>query len=224
MSGTITLHDALAAAYAAWRVNGCYRNKEKVEYAWIGDTRIRKTWANRELATLALRRWHSREAPSIEITEEDHVNADTADRRLKHLTVKAITNGLNSFEGKVYQILGKEEIDVRSELGLICYVPVMVQNEMDRKKTNDFIKSFAEAPTLPVGQGVQGNVNIHSRRFIKHMNCWLYLGELNGSLVTFYRDLEITKDTVHISARVKEVVPCYENRKVMTSVINYVKL
>lgn len=220
---TIPLKDALAAAYAAWRVNGCFISVKDAEF---NHTTEEKQWSNKHLAALALGRLfkHSDSIyPDVTITDKDREDAEAVDKALNHFTLKRLANKLSGFEKDVYSVLGKEEILFNKQLGLVAYIPALVDKENKKKELKKFIKSFKDAPTLTPGDKIQGNLRIHDIKYINSSFTWRYLGEFKGSLVSFFRDKELELKTYHISGRVKEVQPAYEVNSVMVSTINYLR-
>ncbi len=223
MQQTIAMSEALAAAFAAWRFNGRYVKKDGIEYDYVDDVLVRKTWSNRELAVIALGRSRNKETPTLTITEEDRANAAGASKALKHFTMKILAEKLNEFETKCYHLLGREDIDFRMDLGLVCYLPALIAREQSKKSTNDFIKGYKDAPQLTVGERIQGVIKIHSRRYVPKKEFWVFIGDFKGSLVTFFRDSDMEGDSFWCQARVKDVKPTWEVKSVNAALINYIR-
>lgn len=226
---------ALEFAFAAHRVNGGYVKQNVLDYTQSPDDPhevIRHTVkvANKTLIYDALTNVdYGNEfgrAPALTVTQEDIEAVERARDHFRSYTFKSLGNGLNDFQNDIYQAVSKETTD-RYAMGLLAYIPTMVERELTQKVVKKTIKNeYAESEHIGArGEKFEGDLIVLDKRYVASYDRYVYTTGQNGNLVSFWtgnNDVKIG-DKITVTGKIKSHGIAYQ-RKEKETVLNYIKI
>ena len=187
---------ALEFAFAAHRINDGYVKQNVLDYTQNPDDPnevVRHTVkvANKTLIYDALTNVdYGNEfgrAPALTVTQEDVEAVERALDHFRSYTFKSLGNGLNDFQNDIYQAILKETTD-RYALGLIAYIPSMVEREIRQKAVKKTIKNeYAESQHIGArGDKFEGDLEVLDKRFVARYDRYVFTTGQNGNLLSFW--------------------------------------
>jgi len=221
---TFALQDALAAAFAAYRVNSGYL-KETVRFSENKDA---TKFANKQM----LKYYFSKPGDFIpqdyinfKVVEDDYDGVDVAREHFKKYMLGVIGGNLSSFQKDVFEAMNNEQIP-ETKLGLLSYVPELMRREVEESRFKKLLRmEYRDSKDIgSEGSDVEGVIKILQRHYSEQWQKWNYIADLNGDLVSFMNGY---KHTVGDRKRIKGKVKAHgKNRSfdVCETRLNYVKL
>ena len=217
--GTIPFTEALAASYAAHRINNGYIKNGSFDYH-------KNIWVHHSNKDLVRNHFSQRtDTPTsiITITEEDRENAAKGITHFKRYTLLGLGN-LTDFQKDVAYLIGQENVNLR-ELGLISYLPTLVERERVEGETKKILKTeYSDSAHYgTVGEKFEGIVSILSARFINDYGRYVYTAGMDGNLFTFWTTLKFNLgDDYAIKGKIKRHGNAFKTGYPET-LLNYVK-
>lgn len=227
---TVPLTDALAVAYAAYRINGntytkdtrrfsCDENKTQFD----NKSLVRYYWEKKLDTT------HSKYLPEdfemFEPTEADYASVQEALKWMKRYVMLGLGE-LDGFKADMVKELSQDEVAVKS-MGRIAFAPEFIardQHEAGLKKT--IRVEYRDSKHIePVGASVETVVEVLDKRYSSQWESYNYICvTTDGNLVSFMNKFEhAVGDRKRIKAKVKSHT---KNRLFSADEtrLNYVKL
>lgn len=226
---TASLTDALAVAYAAYRING---------NQYVKDTRRFSTESNKtQFDNKSLVRFYWEKKNNIsdaqylpadfemfEPTEADYASVEEARKWMKRYVMLGLGD-LDSFKTDMIKELSQDKIAIKN-MGRIAYAPEFVardQQEAGLKKTIR-VEYRDSCHIEPVGATVEGVIEFLDKFYSKQWESYNYTGVIDGNLVSFMNKFE---HAVGSRMRIKAKVKSHTKNRLFSADetrLNYVKL
>ena len=219
---TVSTKQALATAFAAYRINNGY-NKHTRRFSEANNKTV---FANKELVKFS---FDDRYAPddfvSFAVTDADVENAEHALDHFKKYTLQLLGDDLSQFQRDIFALVSEEEMETY-KLGLMSYVPEMVMRDIEESKLKKMLRTeYRNSQHLAqIGDKVEGTVCVLSAFYSERYERYFYEASLDKNVVAFSSGHKLrVGDTKRIKARVKDHT---RNRKfsVNETRLNYVRL
>jgi hypothetical protein len=227
---TISLTEALAVAYAAYRINGNQYIKDTRRFSTEGN---KTQFANKDLVRYYWERkggdpepvkWQPTDFEMFEPTEEDYANVEEARKWMKRYVMLGLGD-LDDFKADMVKELSQDEVVLKS-MGRIAFAPAFIsrdQHESGLKKTIRI--EYRDSKHIePVGATVEGVVEILDKRYSSQWESYNYTGVIEGNLVSFMNKFE---HNVGSRKRLKAKVKSHTKNRLFEADetrLNYVKL
>ena len=217
--GNIPFTEALAASYAAHRINSGYIKNGSFDYH-------KNIWVHHSNKDLVRNHFSQRtDTPTsiITITEEDRENAAKGMAHFKRYTLLGLGK-LTDFQKDVAYLIGQETVTL-GECGLISYLPTLVERERVEGETKKILKTeYSDSAHYgTVGEKFEGIVSILSARFINDYGRYVYTAGMDGNLFTFWTTLKFNLgDDYAIKGKIKRHGNAFKTGYPET-LLNYVK-
>ena len=227
---TVSITDALAVAYAAYRINGntytkdtrrfsCDENKTQFD----NKSLVRYYW-EKKLDT-ADAKYLPTDFEMFEPTEVDYASVQEALKWMKRY-VMLVLGELDGFKAEMVKELSKDDVEVK-RMGRIAFAPEFIardQHESGLKKTIRI--EYRDSKHIePVGEKVESVIEILDKRYSSQWEIYYYTAvTTEGNLVSFGNKFEhAVGDRKRIKAKVKSHT---KNRlfSANETCLNYVKL
>ena len=229
MQDTYKTHDLISLSFAINDFNRGYIKNTNFDFNYENDTRVVK-YSNIDILRFNCGIEHYviyKDQPPVKINlnkEDFNFASEAIDKLNKRLSVKILSGDISSYEQALYNVIQMESVD-RRHFVTIASLPSGYYRLVNTDNAKKTLRQYRDAPTLTRGERVSGDIKILMERYIKKLDAWSYYADFNGSLVAFIRNKKLPNDTVfHISARVKEVSPSWNDRTIMESKLNYMKI
>ena len=217
----------LAYAYAIYRINGGYikhtqRFSEDKPTRWANKEAVAFTAATEFVYSSPFQTWVPPEFTPIEVTDADLENVEKAKKHFRRYTLLSLGDDLSQFQKDIFASICKEENSPK-QIGLLAYVPAFVEREMEnifykRRLKDEFSDSEHIKEAL-----VKQTVEIVKKVPMPNYDTNLYVGVVNGNLVSFTKSESLADTLYTINARAKGTDLERETRLPLTR-LNYVKL
>ena len=227
---TVPLTEALAVAYAAYRINGNTYVKQTQRYS---EPENKTKFANKELVryywekknNTSDAKWLPSDFEMFEPTEADHANVQEALKWMKRYVMLGLGE-LDSFKADMVKELSQEQVPFKG-MGRIAYAPEFIardQHESSLKKTIRI--EYRDSKHIePVGEKVETVVEILDRRYSSQWESYNYTCvTTDGNLVSFMNKFE---HAVGDRKRLKAKVKAHTKNRLFSADetrLNYVKL
>jgi hypothetical protein len=226
---TVSLQEALAVAYAAYRINAemylkdtrrfteetnptIFDNKSLVNYYW-----------QKKLNTS-----ESQYLPSdfvmFEPTQEDYASVEEARKWIKRYVMLGLGN-LDDFKQQMIEELNKDQVPVKG-MGRIAFAPEFIKRDRHETGLTKTIRiEYRDSRHIePVGGTVEGVVEFLDKRYSAQWESYNYTCVLDGNLVSFMNKFD---HAVGLRMRLKAKVKSHTKNKLFSADetrLNYVKL
>ena len=223
---TVSLTDALAVAYAAYRINQETYIKDIRRFS---DENTKTQFPNKDLVryyyeTKSGVNWVPKDFEMFEPTESDYANVEEARKWMKRYVMLGLGE-LDGFKADMIKELSQDEVAVKS-MGRIAYAPEFIardQHESGLKKT--IRVEYRDSRHIePVGATVEGVIEILDKRYSSQWESYNYTGVIEGNLVSFMNKYE---HEVGSRKRLKAKVKSHTKNRLFSADetrLNYVKL
>jgi len=226
---TVALTDALAVAYAAYRINGETYTKDTRRFSTEGNktqfdnkSLVRYYWEKKLNTSDA--QYLPADFEMFEPTEADYASVEQARVWMKRYVMLGLGE-LDGFKQDMIKELSQDQVAVKS-MGRIAYAPEFIardQHESGLKKTIRI--EYRDSKHIePVGAAVEGVIEFLDKRYSKQWESYNYTGVIEGNLVSFMNKYDhAVGDRKRIKAKVKSHT---KNRLFSADEtrLNYVKL
>jgi len=217
----------LAYAYVIYRINGGYikhtqRFSEDKPTIWANKEAVAFTAATEFAHGIPFQVWVPPEFTPIEVTDADLENVEKAKKHFRRYTLLSLGDDLSQFQKDIFASICKEENSPK-QIGLLSYVPAFVEREMENIFYKRRIKDEFSSTEHIKDPLVKQTVEIIKKVPMPNYDTNLYVGVVNGNLVSFTKS-ESLEDTLYtINAKIKGTDWERETRLPLTR-LNYVKL
>ena len=226
---TVSITDALAVAYAAYRINGNTYTKDTRRFSEENKTQfdnkslVRYYW-EKKLDTIDSK-YLPTDFEMFEPTEADYESVQEALKWMKRYVMLGLGE-LDGFKADMVKELSKEEVPYKG-MGRIAFAPEFIardQHETGLKKT--IRVEYRDSKHIePVGEKVESVIEILDKRYSSHWESYNYTCvTTDGNLVSFMNKFDhAVGDRKRIKAKVKSHT---KNRLFSADEtrLNYVKL
>ena len=226
---TVNIADALAVAYAAYRINGDTYTKDTRRFSEDNKTQfdnkslVRYYW-EKKLDT-ADAKYLPSDFEMFEPTEADYDNVQEALKWMKRYVMLGLGD-LDGFKADMVKELSQEEVAVKS-MGRIAFAPEFIKRDRHESELKKTIRvEYRDSVHIePVGAKVESVIEILDKRYSSQWETYYYTAvTTDGNLVSFGNKFEhAVGDRKRIKAKVKghtknRLFSANETR------LNYVKL
>ncbi len=200
MKKTFPLQDALAISFAAFRIRKGYV-KETKRYSEDKPTEH----SNKDMVKQHFGSYKDPDFVDFKAIEEDYEGVEVALKHFRRYTLEVLGDNFTQFQKDVFNILSLKDIP-ESSLGLIAYVPQLVQREIEESKFKKLLR-MEYRNSLHIGhekEPVEGVVKFLNKFYSENWESYNYVADLNGDLVSFMNKYEYNVgDRKRIKGKVK---------------------
>ena len=227
---TVPLTDALAVAYAAYRINGNTYIKDTRRFSteenktqFDNKSLVRFYWQKKLNTSDA--QWLPKDFAMFEPTEADYASVQEALKWMKRYVMLGLGD-LDGFKADMVRELSKDEVTLASQ-GRIAFAPEFIardQHESSLKKT--IRVEYRDSKHIePVGASVEAVIEVLDKRYSNQWESYNYTCvTTDGNLVSFMNKFE---HAVGDRKRIKAKVKSHTKNKLFSADetrLNYVKL
>lgn len=226
---TVSLQEALAVAYAAYRINAEMYLKDTRRFTEETNTTI---FDNKSLVNYywqkKLNTRDSQCLPSdfvmFEPTEADYASVEEARKWIKRYVMLGLGN-LDDFKRQMIEELNKDQVPVKG-MGRIAFAPEFIKRDRHETGLTKTIRiEYRDSRHIePVGKTVEGVVEFLDKRYSAQWESYNYTCVLAGNLVSFMNKFD---HAVGLRMRLKAKVKSHTKNKLFSADetrLNYVKL
>ena len=226
---TVSLQDALAVAYAAYRINGNTYTKDTRRFS---EDNLKTQFDNKSLVRYYWeKKQDTRDAqylPSdfemFEPTEADYASVEEARKWMKRYVMLGLGD-LDGFKADMVRELSQDEVAVKS-MGRIAYAPEFIARDQKETALTKTIRiEYRDSKHIePVGASVEGVAKILDKRWSSQWEKFNYTAVIDGNLVSFMNKFDYAVDSM---VRVKAKVKSHTKNRMFSADetrLNYVKL
>jgi hypothetical protein len=225
---TVPLTEALAVAYAAYRINNKtyikdIRRFEEKPTQFPNKDLVRYYWEKKNNTSES--QWVPTDFPMFEPTEDDYDNVQEALKWMKRYVMLGLGD-LDDFKADMVKELSQDEVPFKG-MGRIAYAPEFIardQHENGLKKT--IRVEYRDSKHIePVGASVESVIEILDKRYSSQWESYNYTCvTTDGNLVSFMNKFE---HAVGARKRIKAKVKAHTKNRLFSADetrLNYVKL
>ena len=226
---TVSLTDALAVAYAAYRINGETYIKDTRRFS-EGDNKtqfdnkslLRYYWAKK--LQLSDAPYLPSDFEMFEPTEEDYASVQEAMKWMKRYVMLGLGD-LDGFKADMVKELSQDEVRVVG-MGRIAFAPEFIKRDRHETSLTKTIRvEYRDSKHIePVGAVVEGVVEFLDKRYSAQWESYNYTCVIDGNLVSFMNKFD---HAVGARMRLKGKVKSHTKNKLFSADetrLNYVKL
>ncbi len=206
---TVKLTEALAVAYAAYRINGNSYTKDTRRFSEDNKTQfdnkslVRFYWATK-LDTYDAK-YLPEDFEMFEPTEADYASVQEALKWMKRYVMLGLAD-LDGFKADMVRELSQDQIDAKG-MGRIAFAPEFVKRDMHESGLKKTIRvEYRNSVHIkPVGEKIESVIEILDKRYSAQWETYYYTAvTTEGNLVSFGNKFEYNVgDRKRIKARVK---------------------
>ena len=227
---TVPLTEALAVAYAAYRINSNAYLKHTQRFS---EQENKTKFANKDLVRMywekknnvAEAQWLPSDFEIFEPAEEDYANVQEALKWMKRYVMLGLGE-LDDFKRDMVTELSKEQVPFKS-MGRIAFAPEFIKRDMHESSLKKTIRvEYRDSKHIePVGATVETVIEILDKRYSTQWESYNYTCvTTDGNLVSFMNKFE---HAVGAMLRCKAKVKSHTKNKLFSADetrLNYVKL
>lgn len=225
---TVSLTDALAVAYAAYRINKNQYRKDTRRYSEDTPTEfdnkslVRFYWEKKHDTNDA--QYVPHDFVMFEPTEEDYASVEEARKWMKRYVMLGIGD-LNHFTRDMVNELNKDEIPVKS-MGRIAFAPEFIKRDKHENGLKKEIR-VEYRDSQYVGEekdNVEGVIKFLDKRYSSQWESFNYVAVMDGNLVSFMNKFD---HEIGSMKRIKAKVKAHGKNRLFSANetrLNYVKL
>jgi hypothetical protein len=221
---TVPIQEAMAVAFAAYRVNGEYL-KHAQRFSEDKPTRH----ANKDMVKFYFAKrageYVDPDFVDFAVTEEDYQSVEDARNHFKRYTMDILGDRLSGFQKDVFEVTNLEDVPF-NKLGLLSYVPELVKREKHESAVKKTIRiEYRDSQHIgKPGDSVEGVIKILDKRYSQQWESYNYTAVMDGNLVSFMNKFDHAVDSMK---RVKAKVRDHTKNRLFSADetrLNYVKL
>ena len=227
---TVSITEALAVAYAAYRINGETYNKDLRRFSteenktqFDNKSLIRFYWTKKLDTSEA--QYLPTDFEMFEPTEADYASVQEALKWMRRYVMLGLGD-LDGFKADMVKELSQDEVPFKS-MGRIAFAPEFIKRDRHESELKKTIRvEYRDSVHIePVGEKVETVVEVLDKRYISHWESYNYTCvTTDGNLVSFMNKFDhAVGDRKRIKAKVKSHI---KNRLFSADEtrLNYVKL
>ena len=187
---TVSLTDALAVAYAAYRINNETYLKDTRRFTEDGNktqfdnkSLVRYYWQKKMNTSEA--QWLPSDFEMFEPTEVDYASVEEARKWMKRYVMLGLGE-LDGFKADMVKELSQDQIPVKS-MGRIAFAPEFIKRDRHETSLAKAIRiEYRDSKHIePVGATVEGVVEFLDKRYSSQWESYNYTCVIDGNLVSF---------------------------------------
>jgi len=226
---TVSLQDALAVAYAAYRVNKETYIKETRRFTEEGN---KTQFPNKDLVKYYWMKklnhsdaqWLPSDFEMFEPTEADYASVEEARKWMKRYVMLGLGE-LDGFKADMIKELSQDQVPVKG-MGRIAFAPEFIKRDRHETSLTKTIRiEYRDSKHInPVGAAVEGVAEFLDKRYSKQWESYNYTCVIDGNLVSFMNKFD---HQVGARMRLKGKVKSHTKNKLFSADetrLNYVKL
>ena len=226
---TVSLQDALAVAYAAYRVNKETYIKETRRFTEEGN---KTQFPNKDLVKYYWMKklnhsdaqWLPSDFEMFEPTEADYASVEEARKWMKRYVMLGLGE-LDGFKADMIKELSQDQVPVKG-MGRIAFAPEFIKRDRHETSLTKTIRvEYRDSKHIePVGATVEGVVEFLDKRYSAQWESYNYTCVIDGNLVSFMNKFD---HQVGARMRLKGKVKSHTKNKLFSADetrLNYVKL
>jgi hypothetical protein len=225
---TVPFADALAVAYAAFRINNEQYIKDTRRFSEDNPTQFDNKSLVRYYWTKKLNTNEAQYLPSdfvmFEPTEEDYAMVEEARKWMKRYVMLGLGD-LDDFKADMVKELSQDQIRVAG-MGRIAFAPQFIKRDMQESGLKKEIRvEYRDSKYVGnVGDSVEGVIKFLDRVWSARWESYNYVAVMDGNLVSFMNKYEHEVGTMK---RIKAKVKAQSKNRMFSadeSRLNYVRL
>lgn len=181
--------DALAVAYAAYRINNGYI-KDTARFSEPTNNTI---FSNKDMVKFQFRpEFRPDDFRPFATTDEDYESVENAVKHFKRYAFGIIGDTLTDFQKDIIEQVNLDRVEF-SKLGLVAYVPELVARETKDNTLKKTIRTeYRDSVYIgDIGEPVEGVCKILDSYYSTHYERFAYTADYMGNLVSFWNKYEI---------------------------------
>ena len=226
---TVSLQDALAVAYAAYRINKETYIKEIRRFTEEGNktqfdnkSLVKYYWQKKMNTSEA--QWLPSDFEMFEPTEADYASVEEARKWMKRYVMLGLGE-LDGFKADMIKELSQDQVPVKG-MGRIAFAPEFIKRDRHETSLTKTIRvEYRDSKHIePVGAVVEGVVEFLDKRYSAQWESYNYTCVIDGNLVSFMNKFD---HAVGARMRLKGKVKSHTKNKLFSADetrLNYVKL
>ena len=226
---TVSITEALAVAYAAYRINKETYIKEVRRFTEDGNktqfdnkSLVRYYWQKKMNTSDA--QWLPKDFEMFEPTEDDYASVEEARKWIKRYVMLGLGN-LDEFKSQMVEELNKEQVPIKG-MGRIAFAPEFIKRDRHETSLTKTIRiEYRDSKHIePVGAVVEGVVEFLDKRYSAQWESYNYTCVIDGNLVSFMNKHD---HQVGARMRLKGKVKSHTKNKLFSADetrLNFVKL
>lgn len=179
----------LAVAYAAYRINDGYLK----DTARFSEPTNKTIFSNKDLVKFQLRpEFRPNDFVPFKTTPEDYEGVDEAVKHFRRYTFGIIGDTLSDFQKDIIECASLSHVGF-SKMGLLAYVPELVQREIKENKLKKTLRTeYRDSLYIGgVGDKVEGVCQIINSHYSPHYERYAYTADVMGNLIGFWNKFEL---------------------------------
>lgn len=219
---TYKTQDVLAVAFRAFKHNDGYV-KDTVRFSEPTNNTV---FSNKDMVKFQMRpEFRPPDFKAFTTTPEDYADVDNALKHFRRYTFGMLGESLSDFQKDVIENVWSENVNF-NKLGILAYVPALVEREVKEGKLKKIIRTeYRDSKYIAgIGESVEGVCKIIDRHYSTHYERYKYTCDYMGNIIGFWNKFEIpVGEHRKFKARVKSHD---KNRlfEVSETSLNYVKV
>ena len=224
---TVKLTDALAVAYAAYRINNKtyikdIRRFEESPTQFPNKDLVRYYWTKK--LNMSDAQYLPSDFEMFEPTEEDYVSVQEALKWMKRYVMLGLAD-LDNFKQDMVNELSQEEVKVMG-MGRVAFAPEFIRRDQHESGLKKEIRiEYRDSKHIsPIGAVVEGVIKFLDKRYSARWESFNYTGVIDGNLVSFMNKFD---HEVGSMKRIKAKVKDHTKNRLFSADetrLNYVKL
>jgi|TARA_R110000868_G_scaffold210457_1_gene460510 hypothetical protein len=222
---TVSLQDALAVAYAAYRINGETYRKDTNRFSTPGN---KTQFDNKSLVRYYYESKQGHYVPTdfemFEPTELDYASVEEARKWMKRYVMLGLGE-IDGFKADMIREMSQDQVPVKGT-GRIAFAPEFIKRDRHETSLTKTIRiEYRDSRHIePVGEKVEGVVEFLDKRYSTQWESYNYTCVLGGNLVSFMNKYD---HAVGSRMRLKAKVKSHTKNKLFSADetrLHYVKL
>ena len=226
---TVPLTDALAVAYAAYRINNEQYLKDTRRFSTeenktqFDNKSLVKFYWEKKLNTSEAQ-WLPSDFEMFEPTEADYASVEEARKWIKRYVMLGLGE-LDDFKRQMVDELNKDQVPFKG-MGRIAFAPEFIKRDRHETSLTKTIRiEYRDSKHInPVGAAVEGVAEFLDKRYSTQWESYNYTCVIDGNLVSFMNKFD---HAVGLRMRLKAKVKSHTKNKLFSADetrLNYVKL
>tara|TARA_Y100001935_G_C17237672_1_gene473897 strand:+ start:169 stop:846 length:678 start_codon:yes stop_codon:yes gene_type:complete len=214
--------DVLAVAFRAFKINNGYIKDTKR----FSEPMNKTVFSNKDLVKFQMRpEFRPPDFEEIDTDTDDYNEVDNALKHFRRYTFGMLGESLSDFQKDVISNVWSEKVEF-NKLGILAYVPALVQREIKENNLKKVIRiEYRNSAYIgDIGESVEGVCKILHRHYSSHYERYKYTADYMGNIIGFWNKFDIPEGD---RRKFKGKVKAHDKNRlfeVNETSINYVKI
>ncbi len=214
--------DVLAVAFRAFKINNGYIKDTKR----FSEPMNKTVFSNKDLVKFQMRpEFRPPDFEEIDTDTDDYNEVDNALKHFRRYTFGMLGESLSDFQKDVISNVWSEKVEF-NKLGILAYVPALVQREIKENNLKKVIRiEYRNSAYIgDIGESVEGVCKILHRHYSSHYERYKYTADYMGNIIGFWNKFDIPEGE---RRKFKGKVKAHDKNRlfeVNETSINYVKI